>query len=176
MRSKKILRLFCSTDNTKHYNTTHASPTHSTLVVVLLDLIGLQERQESLSTTGNGRGTCGGDVGGSFGGLGCVEGGEFGGEVGGEGRDLGCRGGGVGLYGADVGIFGLCEYIRMSYHELGCGERSGLWTRVCSCIRRVVGSEKGTYGRGSFVALELFNVKVLDEVYKDPNEKSEDRP
>lgn len=108
MRSKKILRLFCSTTaNIQH----HASPAHSTLVVVLLDLISLQERQESLSTTGDGRGTCGGDVGGSFVRLGCVEGGEFGGEVGGKGGDLGSRGGGVGLYGADVGILGLCGYI-----------------------------------------------------------------
>lgn len=51
---------------------------------------------------------------------------------------------------------------------------------MSSWIRRFVGSHgldlRGTYGRRGFVALELFDVKVLDEVYKDPKVKSEDHP
>lgn len=77
------------------------------MTVVLLDLISLQERQEGLSSVRNSGAGCGGNVCRSFGGLRCVEGGEFRGEIGGEGGDLGSRRGGVGLYSANMGIFGL---------------------------------------------------------------------
>lgn len=93
--SKEILHpsILCHIHHARQILQHHTN--HRFLVVVLLDLISLQERQESLRAARNRRGTRGCDVSGSLSRLGCVEGGEFGGEVGGKGGDLGSRGGGV---------------------------------------------------------------------------------